>query len=75
MKFMLCDSIGAVISIPGSKSFPAKAAAVAAPTHRAKTTDENGDVARGHKANKAPEQWLVQRMLKVTNARAPAGKK
>jgi hypothetical protein len=55
--------------------FPAKAAAASAPVHKSKTTDENGGSAHAHKAHKAPEQWLVQRMLKVTNARAPAAKK
>jgi len=64
-----------VISIPGSKVFPAKSAVVTPPIYHTKTTDENGGAARAHKANKAPEQWLVQRMLKVTNARAPAAKK
>jgi hypothetical protein len=70
-------SIGAVISIPGSKVFPpTKACATAAPIHHARTTDENGaGNARAQKASKAPEQWLVQRLLKVTNARAPAAKK
>ena len=61
--------------MPGSKVFPAKAAAASAPVHKSKTTDENGGPAHAHKAHKAPEQWLVQRLLKVTNARAPAAKK